>query len=176
MLFRLTTLGGPCLIEPDPIRDERGFFARTFCEREFAAEGLPTRFPQHSTSYNRLRGTVRGMHVQLAPDAEAKVIRCLAGAMLDVIVDLRSASPTFGKWESFELTAENRRQLFIPEGFAHGFQTLADDTEVGYMISAFHAPHAARGFRHDDASIGIRWPLPVTMISQRDRDLPAFPG
>ena len=176
MQFRSTTLCGPRLIELDPISDERGFFARTFCEREFAAEGLSTQFPQHSVSHNRLRGTIRGMHFQLAPDSEAKLVRCIAGSMLDVIVDMRTGSPTFGRWESFELTSENRHQLYIPEGFAHGFQTLADNTAVGYMISAFHAQHAARGFRHDDASVGIRWPLAVTMISQRDLDWPTFPG
>ncbi len=176
MLFEKTSLAGPRLITPESINDERGFFARTFCEREFTVAGLPTHFPQHSISFNRLRATVRGMHYQEAPDAEAKVVRCVAGAIVDVIVDVRRESATFGKWTAFELTAHNRHQLYIPEGFAHGFQTLADDTEVSYMISAFHAPHAARGFRYDDPTVAISWPLPVAMISQKDLDWPAFPG
>lgn len=176
MQFHTTKIDGPRLIVPEPIADERGFFARSFCEREFAAAGLPMRFPQHSVSFNRLRGTVRGMHYQIAPDVEAKVVRCIAGAMLDVIVDVRRSSPTFGQWESFKLTAENGHQIYIPAGFAHGFQTQRDDTEVGYLISAFHVPHAARGFRYDDQRVGIVWPLPVSMISQKDLDWPAFPG
>lgn len=176
MQFQATALDGPRLIVLEPMSDERGFFARSFCEREFAAAGLPTHFPQHSVSHNRVRGTLRGMHYQTAPDAESKVVRCVAGAMLDVIVDIRPSSPAFGRWESFELSSANRHQLYIPAGFAHGFQTLTDDTEVGYMISAFHAPHAAQGFRYDDPRIGITWPLPVAMISQKDLDWPPFRG
>ncbi|MDX2257910.1 MAG: dTDP-4-dehydrorhamnose 3,5-epimerase [Hyphomicrobiaceae bacterium] len=176
MRFLATEFDGPVLVAPEPISDERGFFARAFCEHEFAAHGLPIRFPQTSVSFNTHAGTVRGMHFQAGASAEAKLVRCIAGAMFDVIVDLRVGAPTFGRWQGFHLDAENRHQLFIPKGFAHGFQTLRPSTEVGYMISAFHAPDAARGFRYDDPAIAIAWPQPVAMISARDLAWPAFPG
>lgn len=175
MLFRETKLQGPRLIEIEKLSDERGFFARTFCERELAAEGLATRYPQHSVSYNARRGTLRGMHFRLPPTGEAKIVRCNAGAILDVIVDVRATSPTFGMWESFEIAADNHRALYIPEGFAHGFQTLTDNTEVFYLISAFHSPELERGFRYDDTSVAIAWPLPVSVISAKDLDWPTFP-
>jgi dTDP-4-dehydrorhamnose 3,5-epimerase len=172
MEFRPTRFEDAWLITPEPKRDERGFFARTFCVREFAAHGLETCFVQHSTSYSARKGTLRGMHFQRPPHAEVKVVSCLQGAIWDVIVDLRANSPHFGEWEGFTLTSENRWQLYIPRGFAHGFQTLTDDTEVGYLISEFHAPEAAAGLRYDDPALAIRWPLPVSVIAEKDRTWP----
>jgi dTDP-4-dehydrorhamnose 3,5-epimerase len=174
MHFSEAGLSGAWLITPAPVADERGYFARTFCEREYAEHGLETRFVQHSTSFSAKKGTLRGMHFQLAPHSETKVVSCLKGAVFDVIVDLRSTSPTFRQWRGFELTAENRRQLYIPRGFAHGFQTLGDDAEIAYLISEFHTPAAASGIRHDDPAFAIAWPGPVTVISQRDRSWPDF--
>lgn len=174
MQFDQTTLPGAHLIRPDPAHDERGFFARSFCVREFAEHGLETTFVQHSTSYNIKRGTLRGMHFQRPPHGEVKLVRCLSGAIWDVIVDLRPGSASFGCWQGFELTARNRHQLYIPKGFAHGFQTLADDTEVGYLISAFHVPSGACGVRHDDPALAIAWPLPAVALSKRDRSWPDF--
>lgn len=176
MKITAARLAGAMVIEPEPHRDARGFFARTFCEREFAAAGLVTHFPQHSISYNARRGTVRGLHYQEAPHSEAKIVRCTAGAIFDVIVDIRAGSPTRGEWQAFELTHTNRTALYIPEGFAHGFQALADETEVSYLISAFHVPEAARGYRYDEHAFAVRWPLAVTAISDRDQGWPAFPG
>lgn len=169
MLFTKTDLHGAWLVEPEPNRDSRGWFARTFCEREFGAQGLETRFPQHSTSQNVERGTLRGMHYQRAPHGEVKLVRCLKGAIWDVIIDLNPDSPTFKRWQGFELSAENMRQLYIPKGFAHGFQTLSDDCQIGYLISEFYAPDAATGVRWDDPAFGIEWPLPVTVMSDKDR-------
>lgn len=142
--------------------------------REFAAHGLKTTFVQHSVSFSALRGTVRGMHFQTPPHGEAKLVECVKGAIWDVIIDLRRQSPTFGCWKGVELNAENRRQLYIPEEFAHGFITLCDNTEVRYLISAFYEPSAANGFRHDDPAFAIPWPLPVAAISDRDRNWPDF--
>jgi dTDP-4-dehydrorhamnose 3,5-epimerase len=158
----------------EPVADERGFFARTFCVQEFEAQGLETRFVQHSTSLTVRQGSVRGMHFQRAPHEEVKLVRCAKGAVHDVLIDLRPGSPTYRRWESYELTAENRRQLYVPAGLAHGFQTLMPDTEVGYLISAFYAPAAAAGVRYDDPAFGIRWPLPVADISAKDRAWPDF--
>lgn len=174
MLFKKSRLDGACLIEPSPMLDERGFFMRTFCMVEFARAGLQTAFVQHNTSYTKRKGTIRGMHLQRAPHAEVKVVTCLRGAIQDVIIDLRPDSPTFCKWESFELTAANRRQLYIPEGFAHGFQTLTDDVEVGYLISEFYAPQAATGVRYDDPAFRIKWALPAEVISRKDTEWPPF--
>jgi dTDP-4-dehydrorhamnose 3,5-epimerase len=172
--FEATTLAGAWLIEPVPARDERGFFARTFCAREFADHGLATGFVQHSASQSATKATLRGMHFQRTPHGEAKVVSCLKGAIWDVIIDLRPESTTYRQWQGFELTAENHRRLYVPEGFAHGFQTLCDDTEVGYLISAFYSPLAAAGVRHDDPAFAIEWPLPVTVISEKDRTWPAW--
>ena len=174
MRFSQTELCGAWLIEPVPARDERGFFARTFCVQEFEDHGLTTRFVQHSASQSATMGTLRGMHFQRAPHSEVKVVTCLSGAVWDVIVDLRPKSPTYRRWQGFELTAANRRQLYIPKGFAHGFQTLCDDVEVGYLISTFYAPAAASGVRHDDPAFAIDWPLPVSSISEKDRTWPDF--
>ena len=174
MRFIPATLAGVVLIEPEPHHDERGFFARTFCTREFGAQGLETAFVQHSVSHSRLRGTVRGMHFQRAPHAEVKVVRCIAGAIRDVLVDLRPESPTFGRWEGFDLTAGNGRSLYVPKGVAHGFQTLEAETVVAYLISEFYAPEAASGVRHDDPAFGIDWPLSISAISEKDRNWPDF--
>jgi len=174
MLFRPTRLAGVRLIDLEPARDERGFFARTFCVEEFAAQGLETRFVQHSLSHTARAGSVRGMHFQHAPHQEVKLLQCVRGAIHDVLVDLRPESPTHLQWEGYELTLENRRQLYVPAGLAHGFQTLAPDTEVAYLISAFYAPTAAAGIRHDDPAFGIAWPLPVADISAKDRAWPDF--
>ena len=172
MRFRETELAGAFVIELEPHADERGFFARSFCASEFADRGLATRYVQSNLSYNRRAGTLRGMHYQAAPHTEVKRVRCIAGAVYDVIVDLRSDSPTRLAWTGVELSADNRRELYIPEGFAHGFLSLRDDTEVAYEMGASHAPEAARGFRWDDARIAIAWPAEPVVISQRDRSYP----
>lgn len=168
MLYEETTLAGAYLIRLEPARDERGFFARTFCEREFAERGLCAHFVQHSASYTARRGSIRGMHFQTAPATEVKVVSCQHGAIYDVIIDLRPQSPTFGKWQGFELSDSNRNRLYIPKGFAHGFQTLSDDAEVNYLISEFYTPAAASGVRYDDPAFQIQWPLAPTVISERD--------
>ena len=172
MQFVKSKLPGVLTIEPEPFKDERGFFSRAFCEEEFAAQGLETRFVQHSVSGNAKAGTFRGMHYQAEPHAEIKVVRCQAGAIYDIVLDLRRTSPTFGRWEAFGLSAENKRQVYIPKGCAHGFQTLADESEVHYLISDFYAPSASGGVRYDDPAFGITLPLPVSAISEKDRDWP----
>jgi dTDP-4-dehydrorhamnose 3,5-epimerase len=174
MLFRATRLAGVRLVELEPVHDERGFFARTFCEHEFAAAGLETRFVQHSVSGTARAGSIRGMHFQRPPHAETKLVSCRAGAIHDVLIDLRPDSPTYLGWEAFELSPARRTQLYVPAGCAHGFQTLAPDTEVHYLISAFHAPAAAAGVRFDDPAFAIPWPLPVVDVSARDRGWPDF--
>lgn len=174
MIFRELDLPGAFLLEPERLLDERGFFARTFCRRELEAHGLDPAVAQCSLSFNRRRGTVRGMHWQGPPAEEAKLVRVVRGAVHDVIVDVRPGSPTLGRHAAVRLDADNRLALYVPPGFAHGFQTLEDDTELLYQMSSFHAPEHARGFRHDDPEVGIRWPLPVSLISERDRGLPDF--
>jgi dTDP-4-dehydrorhamnose 3,5-epimerase len=176
MRFTETTLFGAWLIAPEPAGDHRGFFARTFCAREYAERGLATTFVQHSTSHSTKRGTLRGMHFQRPPHAEVKVVSCLKGAIWDVIIDLRPGSPTHLQWQGFELTDENRQQLYVPEGFAHGFQTLCEEAEVGYLISAFYAPSAADGVRYNDPAFDIDWPLPVVVLSDKDASWPDFVG
>lgn len=174
MIFRPVRLAGAWIIDLDKHEDERGFFARAWCATEFEAHGLPTRMVQANLSYNRRRGTLRGMHYQAAPHPEAKVIRCIRGALYDVLVDIRPGSPTFAQWVGAELTAENRTMLYIPEGCAHGFQTLTEDTEALYLMSAFYVPGAARGFRYDDPAFRITWPLPVSLISDKDSSWPPY--
>jgi dTDP-4-dehydrorhamnose 3,5-epimerase len=174
MKFVEANLSGAWLIEPVPSQDSRGYFARTFCIREFEVHGLETRFVQHSTSYSARRGTIRGMHYQKDPHAEVKVVRCRKGAVWDVVIDLRPESPTHRQWQGFELTALNRRQLYIPAGFAHGLQTLCDDTETDYLISEFYEPAAASGVRFDDPAFAIDWPLGPTAVSGRDKAWPPF--
>jgi len=175
MRISQTELAGAWLVEIEPVHDHRGHFVRTFCAREFGALGLETAFVQHSTSFSRLRGTLRGMHFQRPPFGEVKVVTCTRGAVWDVIVDLRPDSPTYRRWQGFELTAGNGRRLYVPKGFAHGFQTLEPDTEVGYLISEFHVPDASSGVRFDDPAFGIGWPLPVAALSARDAEWPRFP-
>jgi dTDP-4-dehydrorhamnose 3,5-epimerase len=173
MIFRETALEGAWIIEPERRQDERGFFARTWCRDEFAAHGLTPDFVQCNLSYNRKRGTVRGLHYQVAPHAEAKLVRCTRGAIFDVVVDLRAGSDTYLKWIAAELTADNRKIMFAPEGFGHGFQTLEDETEVFYQMSQSHHPESARGVRWDDPRLAIPWPLSEScIISDRDRSLP----
>ena len=174
MKFLPTPLKDAWVIELEPSSDARGAFSRTFCEREFASNGLETRYPQHSVSYSRLKATLRGMHYQRAPHEEAKLVRCIRGSVYDVIIDARPASPTYGRWAGFELTAKNGRQLYVPQGFAHGFQTLEDDSELSYLISAFYSPDAASGYRYDDEAFAIKWPLPVSVIAEKDLAWPRF--
>jgi dTDP-4-dehydrorhamnose 3,5-epimerase len=176
MQFETTTLRDARLVHLEPARDDRGFFARTFCVEEFRAQGLETSFPQHSISFSRLAGTVRGMHYQREPHGEVKLVRCLKGAVWDVIIDIRRDSPSFGRWQGFELSGGNGRQLYVPKGFAHGFQTLADDTEVSYLISEPYVSAAAAGIGHDDPHFAIAWPRPVSMISPKDLEWPDFSG
>lgn len=167
-------LDGAFLIDLESTADERGSFARTFCTREFAARGLDPRITQCSISYNHLRGTLRGMHYQVEPYAEAKLVRCISGAIYDVIIDLRPGSLTRMQWIGVELIAAARTQLYIPAGFAHGFQTLRDDTEVFYQISVYYSPEHGRGVRWNDSAFAIRWPLPGAIISDKDRSYPDF--
>ncbi len=172
MKFLSTPLAGAYVIELEPLEDERGFFARSFCQTEFRAHGLDPVIAQCNVSFNRKRGTLRGLHYQAEPHAEGKLVRCTRGAVWDVIVDLRKGSPTARQWYAAELTAENRRSLYIPAGFAHGFQTLVDDTEVLYQMSEFYHPDSARGVRWDDRTLAIRWPIKGAVISPRDRAFP----
>jgi dTDP-4-dehydrorhamnose 3,5-epimerase len=174
MIFYETELKGAFIIEPERNEDERGFFARTWCQREFVAHGLNSRVVQCNISFNRSQGTMRGMHFQEAPYAEARLVRCTQGAIYDVIVDLRSESTTFTRWVAVNLTAGERKMMYIPEGFAHGFQTLMDDTEVFYQMSEFYHPDSARGVRWDDPKFQIRWPFVPTVISKRDQSYPDY--
>jgi len=174
MIFRETSLPGVWVIEPERLGDERGFFARTWCRREFEARGLNPDAVQCNVSWNARRGSVRGLHYQAPPHAEAKLVRCTRGAIWDVAVDLRPESATFKRWTAVELTADNRLALYVPEGCAHGFQTLADDTEVFYQMSAFHQPSAERGVRWDDPALAIPWPIATITLSERDRALPVL--
>jgi dTDP-4-dehydrorhamnose 3,5-epimerase len=174
VVFTETALSGAVIVDVEPHTDERGFFARSWCIREFAERGLNPSVVQCNVSGNTAKGTLRGMHYQVAPHAEVKLVRCTKGAIYDVIIDLRPLSPTFLQHVGVELTAANHRALYIPEGFAHGFMTLHDDSEVFYQMSAFYEPTAARGVRWNDPTFGISWPLPVSVISERDREYPDF--
>lgn len=172
MKFIKTSLADAVLIEQQRHGDSRGYFTRTYCADEFAAAGLVSEFVQGNHSANVAKGTLRGMHFQHAPHGEVKVVRCVKGALLDVIIDLRPDSPTYRRWEGFELTAENGRSLYVPVGFAHGFQTLEDDTHATYMVSYRYTPGAEGGVRWDDPVFGIDWPLPVSVISDKDAAWP----
>ena len=174
MIFTETPLQGAFVIEPEPLEDARGHFARTWCRREFEARGLETRIAQCSTSFNKRKGTLRGMHYQAPPFAETKVVRCTRGALHDVIIDLRPGSPTFTRYFPVVLSADNRKMLYVPPGFAHGFQTLEDATEVLYQISEFYSPQHARGVRWDDPAFHIAWPEDERTIVDRDRSYPDF--
>jgi dTDP-4-dehydrorhamnose 3,5-epimerase len=170
MIFTPTPLSGAYLIELDKKSDDRGFFARAFCEREFQEHDLTDHFCQVNNSLSAQKGTLRGMHYQLAPKAETKVIRCIRGAMYDVILDLRLGSPTFGKSFGAELTPENRRMMYVPKGFGHGFITLTDDTELFYFVDEFYAPEYERGVRYNDPAFDLRWPIVPSVISDKDRN------
>jgi dTDP-4-dehydrorhamnose 3,5-epimerase len=172
MIFRELPLAGAYSIELEPHGDERGQFIRTWCRDEFARHGLDVALVQTAVSTNARRGTLRGLHWQAAPHEETKLIRCARGAIYDVIVDIRPESPGFGQWFGLTLTPQSQLMLFVPQGFAHGFQSLADDSEVSYQLTAAHAPAGARGLRHDDPVLAIGWPLPVSRISDRDRSWP----
>jgi dTDP-4-dehydrorhamnose 3,5-epimerase len=175
MRFVASPLPGAFVIEPDRHEDERGYFARCWCREEFAARGLADHWAQCGTAFNRWAGTLRGLHYQAAPFAEAKLVRCTRGALYDVIVDLRPDSPAHARWAAVELSAANGRLLYVPEGFAHGYQTLEDDTEVFYQFSVPHRPDAARGLRWDDPALAIRWPeCRERVISARDQSFPDF--
>jgi dTDP-4-dehydrorhamnose 3,5-epimerase len=173
--FQETELQGAFVIAPERFGDERGFFARSFSDREFAAHGISSPLVECNISYNIRRHTIRGMHFQQAPYAQAKLVRCTAGAIYDVIIDLRPGSKTYGRWIGVELTAENRQMLYVPEGFAHGFQTLQDDTEVFYQVSAYYAPESCDGVRWDDPAFAIGWPaIAGVTINERDQSYPDF--
>lgn len=174
MLFKPLIIPGAFVIDLELVWDERGFFARTFCREEFEIRGLIAEFVQCSLSFNIRRGTLRGMHYQAAPHGEAKLVRCTRGAIYDVLLDLRPSSPAHLQWEAVELSADNRRMVYIPEGVAHGFQTLEDETEIFYQMSQPYAPDAARGVRWDDQAFGIDWPPAERTISLRDRTYPDF--
>ena len=172
MRFMKTSVPGAYTIEPAPHRDERGHFMRAWCSREMLDAGIDFRPVQANMQFNPHKGTLRGLHLQVAPALEAKLVRCTRGAVFDVLVDLRPASGSYGKWFGTELSADNGRMLFVPENCAHGFQSLEDGSEVLYLTSAFYAPQACRGLRYDDPAVGIEWPLPVSLVSEQDRNWP----
>jgi len=174
MLFTETRLKGAFIIDIELHEDERGFFARSWCENEFKQHNLEPRLVQCNISFNKEKGTLRGMHYQAAPFDEAKLVRCTMGAIYDVIIDLRPASFTFKQWISVELNEENRRAVFVPKGLAHGFQTLQDNSEVFYQMSEFYHPECAQGVRWNDPAFGIVWPLEMKIVSERDQEYPDF--
>lgn len=174
MIFTETPLRGAFVIDLEKRGDDRGFFARAFCEKEFAAHGLVTRFVQVNNSLSAAKGTLRGMHYQMAPKAETKLVRCIRGALLDVILDLRRGSPTFGQGFAAELSAENRKMMYVPKGFAHGFLTLHDDTEAFYFVDEFYAPETERCIRWNDPRFKLPWPHGPSVISDKDRNQKDF--
>jgi dTDP-4-dehydrorhamnose 3,5-epimerase len=174
MIFTETDLAGAFLVELEKREDERGFFARSWCQKEFSDHGLNARLVQCNISFNKRKGTLRGLHYQAAPHEEAKLVRCTRGALYDVIVDLRPKSPTFKRHFALELTPDNYRMLFIPEGFAHGFQTLEDDTEIFYQMSELFVPGYGRGVRWNDPAFGITWPITPPILNERDGTYPDF--
>jgi dTDP-4-dehydrorhamnose 3,5-epimerase len=176
MILRPLELEGAFLVEIEPAEDHRGFYARSFSAREFAEHGLAESFVEGGISQNSRRGTVRGMHLQRKPHAQAKLVRCTRGAVHDVIIDLRSGSPTRGRWLATDLAASDPRQLYVPEGFAHGFQTLEDEVEVSYQLSDYYDPEAEFGVRWNDPRFGIVWPIDEVVISERDRSFADFAG
>lgn len=174
MIFKETRLKGAYVIELEPMEDERGFFARSFCQKEFEEHGLNPRIAQCNISYNKKKGTLRGMHYQVAPYEEAKLVTCIRGAIYDVIIDLRADSSSYCQWFAVELSGKNYKMLYIPEGFAHGFQTLEDNTVVFYQMSEFYHPEGARGVKWDDPALGIEWPIKNCIISAKDRQFADF--
>jgi dTDP-4-dehydrorhamnose 3,5-epimerase len=176
MNFTETRLQGAFIVEPERKEDARGFFARMFCVEEFGAHGLETKLVQCSISFSKQRQTLRGMHCQVAPYEEVKLVRCTRGAIYDVVLDLRPASPTFKQWTGAELTSQNRRMMYVPRGFAHGFLTLEDNCEVFYQMSEFYHSENERGVRWDDPAFGIVWPAQVQIISEKDRNIKDYTG
>jgi dTDP-4-dehydrorhamnose 3,5-epimerase len=174
MRFTETKLKGAFIIDLELREDPRGFFARTFCQKEFEQHGLKPTVAQCNCSYNHKKGTMRGMHYQLPPAAETKLVRCTHGAIYDVIIDLRQGSPTYMQWIGVELTAQNRRQLYVPELFAHGYLTLSETSEVAYQVGEFYTPGYERGIRYDDPAFRIQWPVPIEVISDKDAAWPAY--
>jgi dTDP-4-dehydrorhamnose 3,5-epimerase len=174
VIFTEAKLRGVFVIDPERHEDERGYFARTWCRREFAEHGLSTDLAQCSVSFNKRKGTLRGIHYQAVPHEEAKLVRCTRGAVYDVVLDLRPDSPTFTQWIAAELSAANGRMLYIPEGYAHGFQTMTDDTEVFYQIAEFYHAELTRGVRWNDPAFAVRWPFPPVVMSARDQSYPDF--
>jgi len=174
VIFTEIKLKGAYIVDLEKREDERGFFARGWCQNEFEAHGLAPRVVQANISYNKKRGTLRGMHYQLAPYEETKLVRCTRGALYDVIVDLRPTSPSYKQWFGVELSAENYKMLYVPEGFAHGFITLQDETEATYQVSQFYTPGSERGLRYNDPAFGIEWPVEVRVISEKDKSWPDY--
>ncbi len=174
MIFTETKLKGAYVIDLERVSDERGFFARRWCAKEFSSHGLSPIIVQANVGHNAKRGTIRGMHFQIAPHAEVKVVHCSRGVLYDVIVDLRDGSPTRGQWIGAELTADNGRMLYVPEGFAHGYQTLEDETDLVYQTSQFYAKESAKGVRYNDPAFAIAWPLPVSVVSSGDANWPDY--
>ena len=174
MVFKETSLAGAYVVELEKRRDPRGFFARAWCAKEFGAKGLASEMVQANVSANIKKGTLRGMHYQIAPCAEAKLVRCIRGAIYDVMVDLRQNSPTYKRWMGVELTADNSSMVYIPEYFAHGYLTLEDNSEVMYFVSEFYAPESERGLRYDDPAIGIVWPRKIEVVSEKDSSWPCL--
>jgi dTDP-4-dehydrorhamnose 3,5-epimerase len=170
VIFTETKLKGAYIIEIEKLKDDRGFFARSWCQKEFERQGLSPRMVQANVSFNKLKGTLRGMHYQLAPYEETKLVRCTRGAIYDVIIDLRRASPTYAQWIGVKLTGDNYRMLYVPEDFAHGFQTLEDLSEVTYQVSQFYTPNSESGIRWNDPVFNIEWPLEVQVISDKDKN------
>ncbi len=174
MIFRTTGLKDAFIIEIQKFEDSRGFFGRTFCQKEFEKSGIAMNVAQANVSYNKTKGTLRGMHYQAAPFGEAKLVRCTRGSIYDVIIDVRPDSPTYKQWTGVELSADCYSMLYVPENFAHGFLTLEDDTEVIYQVSQFYTPASERGIRYDDPAFRINWPLEVRVISDKDANWPAY--
>ncbi len=176
MIFTETPLAGAFMIDIEPRADDRGMFARVFCRNEFESHGLESRIAQCNVAFNHRKATLRGMHYQLAPHQEVKLVRCTRGAIYDVIVDLRRDSSTYSRWFGVELAADSHRQLYIPRGFAHGYITLLDDSEVFYEVSEFYRPESESGLRYDDPALAIRWPFAPAVISAKDRNHPLMPS
>ena len=174
MIFKETSLRGAFIVELEKRVDERGFFARTWCQREFEEHGLVTNIAQSNLSFSKRAGTLRGMHYQISPLEEAKLVRCTKGALYDVIIDLRRDSTTYRQWIGVELSAKNYTMLYVPEHFAHGFITLEDNTEVTYQVSQFYSPGSERGIRYNDSAFGIKWPINVEVISEKDKKWPDY--
>jgi dTDP-4-dehydrorhamnose 3,5-epimerase len=174
VIFFPTSLAGAYVIEIENQEDSRGFFARVWCQKEFKERNLETRFVQGNVSYNKSAGTLRGMHYQVFPHEEVKLVRCTRGAIYDVIIDLCRQSPTYCQWAGVELSAQNLKMLYVPKGFAHGYMTLEDNVEVFYLVSEFYTPGSERGVCYDDLAFGITWPMPLSIISDKDRAWPQF--